>query len=154
MSLTTRMRQVDRDELTYQIYSGMRHWRRADIKAMFQARRPQLAAEVLARELGRLSIFDVAAARDLDRTELQLVVIAAIEAFPGALRSMWLSSVPDRWRDARATAANLVADALDRFKVLRTVTSAGDGPVHGERPEGLHFPDVQVAEAAMRPAWP
>ncbi len=147
------MRQVNRDELVWRLFSAMRHWSRGYLLGMF--RHPgadcTLGAGRVVEELRYVGFYE-GGPEPIGAKELRAVIATAIGGFPGGLRAMWLSNVADRRKEARATAANLLADTLERFDVLaeddRSTRNQGDlGQI-------LTFPAIVVAPHALRASWP
>lgn len=119
------MRQVDLDELTYQIFSGLRSWTpsvRTRVFAPAHKRRPgtrSRAADTICEKLTVWEFLDPADQyRRLSPKEIATQFVAAIDKFPGALASLWLSGQHDRQREAHAAASILLAAALDPIEVL------------------------------------
>lgn len=145
------MRQVNRDEFTYAIFAALRRWRFTQRRAVFApiAKRRQMDVWCAAQEVTdalRLGKFEfwTPSMEPLSRDPMTAIIEAAIEAFPGAIGKLWLSGIQAREHEARATAANLIADALADFEVL------------SEAPYGttLFFPDTPRHAHALAPTWP
>lgn len=143
------MREVDRAELTYVIYSGLRTWSFTMRKQVFDRRDPRLearrraACEKIAIRLGYIDVFDDAG-RQLGREQLTSIFVAAVDAFPGAIVKLWTSRVRDREREAQGAAANLLADAIAGYHVV-TDSPAGDT---------VTYPTIVTVPHAMMDAWP
>lgn len=145
------MRKVDRDELVFVIYHRLGSWSVATRRDLFRPKPDprldpfSLPSNDIADVLRRVEIYDSAdpdAPLSYDR--IAACVANALRRFPGALGAMWLSRIPARERDARQTAANLLADALDAYFIVSD----------GLEAKIRMFPDLPAAPAAMRPRWP
>jgi len=145
------MRQVDRDELVWVIFSALRGWSPTMIRWVFGPRHlrtdahNRVAADYVARgQLASLQIIDGAGA-ELTPEQISGVIAEAILAMPEAIGDLWTSSIQERKSEARATAANLIADAFAPFEIL----SAAPLP-----PGQTFFPQVASYEHALQPRWP
>lgn len=149
------MRQVDLDELTYQIFSGLRSWTPSVRKRVFApiAKRQLVEIELACdRICASLRVWDFI---DPDRPispltlkELAKVFAAATERFPGSIAGLWLSGVPDREREAHNAAAMLLTRSIDHLEVL-SPTSLDH---HGLRM--VTFPTITAPDHAFLPRWP
>ena len=149
------MRQVDLDELTYQLFAGLRSWTPSVRKRVFApvAKRRdvdiEFALEGVRRSLKTWSFVDpdqpsvtVAVA------EIATGLIPVIKRFPGAIPSLWMSGQYIREREAQAAAAILLAQALDPFEILSAVPL-----IHfGARVVFFTLPEAPAY--AFAPRWP
>jgi hypothetical protein len=154
------MRQVDRAELTYRLFCAMRKWSVTRRRIMFDKRNERwltdqfIAADCVIADLRDVHFYSAERNDPVPRREIVDVVQVAIAAFPGALCALWLSRVHDREREAQATAANLVADALERFEVLMETSDHHSAFSMDARLRMFRFPEISVAPHALRDAWP
>jgi hypothetical protein len=148
------MRQVDRDELTYTIYTGMRPWSVSLAKRLFGGHSERLEMDrriacgaIVARMHQYMVVWDLAAGFErVDRDCVAGVLGQALVAFPGAIGKLWLSGVAARKDEAQKTAANLFVDALAPFEILAE-TKVDD---HLR----VKFPAVLPVAYALRASWP
>lgn len=147
------MRQVDLDELTYHLFSGLRAWtpsKRARLFAPIGKRNDvwrRIEAEALAHRMANWILLDPTGA-ELDAGEIEALFAAAIDALPGAIADLWASRQHDREREAQAATAFLLAQALDRFEILADTTLAP----HGTRVVWFRVP--AAPDHAFAPRWP
>lgn len=149
------MRQVDLDELTYQIFSGLRSWTpsvRMRVFAPVHKRRPGTRSRAADTICGKLTLWEFLDPADqYRRLSLQEVArrfLGSIETFPGAIPALWLSRQHDREREAHAAAAILLATSLDSLEIL-SPTSLDH---HGTRMVWFTMP--AAPEHAFGPSWP
>lgn len=149
------MRQVDIDELTYQIFSGLRSWTpsvRTRVFAPAHKRRPGTRSRAAETICGKLTLWEFLDPADgyrrLSSKEIAIRFVAAIDAFPGAVSSLWLSGQHDRQREAHAAASILLAASLEPFEVV-SPTSLDH---HGTRMVWFTMP--AAPDYAFRPNWP
>jgi len=153
------VRQVDRAELTYRLYSALRKWSFSRRRAIFdhrserQATIQRIAADSVIADLRGLHFHEAgqhkAAAHDL----VAATVERAISAFPGAIPALWQSRIHDRETEARAAAANLIADALDRFEILADPPELSNFSI-ADQMAMFRFPDIRIAPHALSATWP
>lgn len=143
------MRQVDKDELTYALFSATRGWTLTTRQRLFASSREQadrwrpIAAKAAAEKLRAFQVIDP------NGLPLSLPALAdlferAIAAFPGAIGKLWTCSVAARADHARRAAAVLLYQALAPYEVLT------DAP-YGET---LFFRAIDAPAYAFAPTWP
>ena len=149
------MRQVDLDELTYQIFSGLRCWTVSTRRRIFApiAKREDvdvtIACEALAEKLRIWSFIDsIRPDAPLSLKEVSAVFEAEALRFPGAIADLWMSGIRDREREAQSAAAILLAGALGRLEILSPTTLVH----HGARM--VRFSLREAPEYAFLPRWP
>jgi hypothetical protein len=143
------MRQVNRDELTYVIYSAMRGWTITLRKRVFnrhsnmQERDRELAAAMIADKLRYLEIFGGEGA-PLDQEGVAGAMARGIAAFPGAIGQLWTSGIAARHDEARKAAAQLLCTALEPYHVL------SPAPLSDQ----VGFPALIAPAHALASKWP
>ena len=149
------MRQVDIDELTYQIFSGLRSWTpsvRTRVFAPPYKRHPStrtLAADRICEKLTVWEFIDPDDRhRQLSLREIATRFVSAVDTFPGAIPALWLSGQPVRQREAHAAASILLAAALNPLEIL-SPTSLDH---HGTRMVWFTMP--AAPDYAFGPRWP
>lgn len=149
------MRQVDLDELTYHIFSGLRAWTpsvRAKIFAPMAKRYDvhiSIASDQMASRLRCWLIIDPANPEvELPAEQLAPVFYNAVLNFPGAIPALWATRVHEREREAQAAAAILLTRALDRFEFLSDLSLSQCGV------RVLQFPQPSAPNYAFAPSWP
>lgn len=149
------MRQVDLDELTYQLFSGLRSWTpsvRARVFAPPHKRGAfarSIAADAICRKLTVWDFIDPADPRHpLSPKQVSAIFQAAIDTFPGAIPGLWLSRQHDREREAQQAAAIVLAGSLQPLEIL-SPTSLDH---HGARM--VRFPKPSAPDYAFQPSWP
>ena len=149
------LRQVDRDELTYQVFAGLRSWTWATRKRVFApvaSRRDvdiEIALDGLRRSLSTWQFIDTATpAVTVPVADVAAGLIPVIKSFPGAIPALWLSGQREREREAQAAAAVLLAEALGRFEIL----SGAPLLQHGFRTLLFRCPEAPAYAFAHR--WP
>lgn len=122
------VRQVGLDELTYQLFAGLRTWTSATRKRVFTTdascrdSQIEIALEGVRRSLSTWMFVDPAApAISVPVAEVASRLVPVIKSFPGAIPALWLSGQRDREREAQAAAAMILAAALSPFEILSTV---------------------------------
>ena len=149
------MRQVDLDELTYQIFSGLRSWTpsvRRRVFAPLATRRDSdisFALEGLRRSLKTWSFIDPAMpALTIAVPEVVAGLIPVVKSFPGAIPALWMSGQYTREREAQAAAAALLAQALVPFEILSSVPLVQFGA------RVVFFRCPEAPAYAFAPRWP
>lgn len=149
------MRQVDLDELTYQIFSGLRCWTVSTRRRIFApiAKREDIdvtiACEALAEKLPIWSFIDLVRPNaSLSLKEVSAVFEAEVLRFPGAIADLWLSGIREREREAQSGAAILLAGALGHLEILSPTSLV----YHGLRM--VWFRLREAPEYAFLPRWP
>lgn len=149
------MRQVDLDELTYQIFSGLRTWTasvRSRVFAPIAKRRDvhiRIAADQILPKLRCWTFIDLAApAEAISMERISGLLVDATLALPGAIPALWRSGQQEREREARAAAAALFARALAHFEILSETTLAP----HGARVVWFRTPEAPAY--AFASSWP
>jgi hypothetical protein len=152
------MRQVDRAELTYRLYSAMRKWSITLRRRMFNRQSERrttdqwVGADQIVRDLRDVEYY--LEGRQVEAETISGTIRAAIDRFPGGLCAMWLSSVRERQQEAQATAANLVADALAGFDILMATSDHHSAFTMDDRLKMFRFPVIRVDAAALKAQWP
>ncbi|HEV7287750.1 hypothetical protein [Sphingomonas sp.] len=149
------MRQVDLDELTYQIFAGLRSWTPSVRKRVFAPvpkRRDvdiEIALDGVRRSLKTWAFIDSAQpSAAVPIAEIATALIPVIKGFPGAIPSLWMSGQYIREREAQAAAAILLAQALEPFEIL-----SGVPLIHfGARVVFFTLPEAPAY--AFAPRWP
>jgi hypothetical protein len=149
------VRQVDLDELTYQIFSGLRSWTpsvRARVFAPAHKQRPftrSCATDTICRKLSLWDFIDPAdPGHPLSLKQVSAIFEAAVDTFPGAIARLWLSGHHDREREAHSAAAILLAKSLQSLEIL-SPTSLDQ---HGTRMVWFTMP--VAPDYAFGPSWP
>ena len=149
------LRQVDRDELTYQVFAGLRSWNWATRKRVFapaSARRDvdiDIALGGLRRSLSTWQFIDAATpVLPMPVAHVVAGLIPVIKAFPGAIPALWMSGQHEREREAQAAAAILLTEALDPFEILSSV------PLQQQGIRTLFFRCPEAPAYAFAPRWP
>lgn len=149
------MRQVDNDELTYQIFSGLRGWTasvRAGVFAPAHRRHPFARSVAADKVCGKLTSWDfidpAKPAEPIALKQVSTLFEGAIGSFPGAISKLWMSGQRDREREAHTAAAILLAGALDGLEVLSPTSILHLGL------QRLSFPQLQAPDHAFRANWP
>jgi len=149
------MRQVDDDELTYQIFSGLRRWTwsvRKRVFAPLHQRRDvsiNIAADMVCESLRIWTFVDPAFPHEcIALKQISGRFAEATSAFPGAIACLWLSNVQDRQKEAQAAAALLLAASIADLEVLSetSILHLGIQPVR--------FPKIEAPDLAFQPSWP
>jgi hypothetical protein len=148
------MRQVDHDELTYTIYTGMRPWSVTRARQIFGGYRERMEIDrqiacgvIVARLHQHMSVWDLTARFEhVGKDRITDILGQAMSAFPGAIGKLWLSGVVARKDDAQRTAANLFADALAPFEILSETSI--------DELLRVKFPPILPAAHALRASWP
>ena len=149
------MRQVDQDELTYQIFSGLRRWTPSVRKRVFappHKRHPfawGAAADGICGSLRTWDFIDPADPQTpLSLDQISNLFEAAIADFPGAVARLWLSGQRDREREAHAATAIFLAQSLDHLEVLSDTEIVHLGV------QRLYFPQIEAPAHAFAAHWP
>ena len=149
------MRQVNLDELTYQIFSGLRGWTvtvRRKVFAPIHKREAvdlHIAANSVCAKLRSWSFMDPSHSNEsLPMEAVSARLSAALPAFPGAIGALWLSGDRDREREAHAAAAVLLADALAPLEVLSATALFHFGM------QEVRFPQIDAPVHALQSRWP
>lgn len=143
------VRQVDKDELTYALFSATRGWTHTTRLRLFgqskevAARWRPIAAKAAAEKIRAFQIFDTNGL-PLSLPALTDVFDQAIAAFPGAIGKLWTCPQQERHNDARRAAASMLYRALEPYEVL---TDAPYG-------ESLFFPEITAPPYAFAATWP
>lgn len=149
------MRQVDLDELTYQVFTGLRSWTWATRKRVFapvSSRRDasvEIALDGLRLSLSTWQFIDPATpAVTVPVADVVRGLIPVIKAFPGAIPALWMSGQRQREREAQAAAAILLTEALHPFEILSSVSLVQ----FGARVVFFRMPEAPAY--AFAPRWP
>lgn len=149
------MRQVDLDELTYQIFSGLRSWTPSVRMRVFApiSKRRDVDLEIACNGIcGKLRVWDFLDPERLDAPlpleEVSAIFFAAVECFPGAIGGLWLSGVQEREREAHAAAAILLTQAVDHLEVLSPTS------LHHHGLRMVTFPTISAPDHAFLQRWP
>lgn len=149
------MRQVDLDELTYQVFAGLRSWTPSVRKRVFAAvskRRDvdiEIALDGVRRSLRTWLFIDPAhPGATVPVAEIATGLIPVIKRFPGAIPSLWMSGQHIREREAQAAAAILLAQALEPFEILSGVPLIHFGA------RVVFFTLPEAPPHAFAPRWP
>jgi hypothetical protein len=149
------VRQVDLDELTFQLFSGLRAWTwsvRKRVFAPLAKRRDvdiKIATDQIVAKLRIWEFYDTSALPiPLARDTISACVAAEIDRFPGAVPGLWMSGVHDREREAQSAAAMLLAAALNRFEILSPTELEQFGA------KIVRFRMPPAPDYAFQPRWP
>ena len=119
------MRQCDWDEVAYTLYDATRRWRRSELNLMASGkiepyeRWVRMGAKELADRLRDYEIYDDVAQPPLGRDAIAALFAAVLIGWPLTLRRRLASPISEGRREARIVAAISLAEALDRFTILR-----------------------------------
>lgn len=148
------MRQVDRDELVYTLFYGLRCWRvsvRRRVFAPLVKRHPSarnIACDGVAARLRHFTILSPHKPEaPLSEEALSALFVGALDTAPGAIACLWLSGVREREREGHAALAHHLADALGPYEILCDTSL-------GTRDVAVTFPAPLLAPHALRDRWP
>jgi hypothetical protein len=149
------IRQVDLDELTYQVFAGLRSWTPSVRKRVFApvAKRRDVDIEIALDGVRRslktwLFIDSARPSAAVPIAEIATRLVPVIQRFPGAIPSLWMSGQQTREREAQAAAAILLSQALDPFEILSTVPLIHFGA------RVVFFTLPEAPPYAFAPSWP
>jgi hypothetical protein len=145
------MRQVNVDELTWLLYSGLRSWTwtvRKGIFAPIATRKDvlrRIACDKVVIPLKPHEFLDPENAYAAASPEaLAGRLVEALGTLPGAIPALWLSRVDARHKEAQTATAVIFAEALVGYEIV------------SETPRGIvfKFPNLVAPPHALQPRWP